>query len=90
MSDFYEAFLTELGKVTVKADAPAVNVVGACIRAAKRAQMVMDGEAVSPGPWTIDGSTPSEVEQVADHLGIAPERLYWLVEGDDPDREDRP
>lgn len=59
---FYEAFLAEMDKVTVKADAPAVAVVGACIRAAKRAQRVMDGESVSDGPWTVSatnaGTTP--------------------------------
>lgn len=51
--NFYEAFLAEMNKVTVKADAPAAAVVGVCIRAAKRAQMVMDGETVSPGPWVV-------------------------------------
>ena len=51
---FYEAFLAEMDKTTITADAPAVAVVGACIRAAKRAQMVVDGEMVSAGPWLID------------------------------------
>lgn len=55
---FYEAFLAEMDKVTVMADAPATAVVGVCIRAAKRAQMVVDGEGVSPGPWTVSATNP--------------------------------
>lgn len=45
--DFYEQFKVELDKVTIKADDPAAAVVGMCIRAAKRAQMVLDGEHVA-------------------------------------------
>lgn len=55
--NFYEAFLAEMEKVTVFAEAPATAVVGACTRAAKRAQMVMDGESVSAGPWVVSAST---------------------------------
>lgn len=50
---FYEAFLAEMDKVTVRADAPATAVLGVCIRAAKRAQMVMNGEPVGTGPWIV-------------------------------------
>lgn len=57
-SEFYEAFLVEMDKVTVKADAPAVAVVGVCTRAAKRAQMVVNGEPVSDGPWTVSATNP--------------------------------
>lgn len=53
MTDFYEAFLAEMDKVVVMADAPAVAVVGACTRAAKRAQMTIDGAEVSAGPWIV-------------------------------------
>ncbi len=53
MADFYEAFISEMDKVIVMADAPAVAVVGACTRAAKRAQMTIDGAQVSPGPWLV-------------------------------------
>lgn len=56
--NFYEAFMAELDKVTVMADAPAAAVVGVCTRAAKRAQMVMDGEQVSDGPWTVSATNP--------------------------------
>lgn len=55
---YYEAFLTEMRKVKVMADAPAVAVVGACTRAAKRAQLVVDGETVSDGPWTVSATNP--------------------------------
>lgn len=51
---FYEAFKIELDKVTIKATAPAAAVLGECLRAAKRAQMVMDGEQVSPGPFVCE------------------------------------
>jgi hypothetical protein len=56
--NFYEAFLAEMDKVTVMADASAVAVVGACTRAAKRAQMVMDGEPVSDARWTVSATNP--------------------------------
>ena len=55
---FYDAFLAEMDKVTVMADAPAAAVVGVCIRAAKRAQLVMDGEEVSAGPWEVSKDNP--------------------------------
>lgn len=56
--DFYEAFIAEMDKVTVMADAPAVAVVGVCTRAAKRAQTVVDGGTVSDGPWTVSATNP--------------------------------
>lgn len=61
---FYEAFLAEMNKVTVMADASAVAVVGACTRAAKRAQQVMDGETVSDGPWTVSATNPGTTPDV--------------------------
>lgn len=42
-----------MDKVVVMNDAPAVAVIGACQRAAKRAQMVLDGVVVSQGPWIV-------------------------------------
>lgn len=51
---FYEQFKIELDKVKILGDAPAAAVVGECLRAAKRAQMVVDGEEVSPGPFVIE------------------------------------
>lgn len=51
---FYEAFKAELDKVTIKADAPAAAVVGECLRAAKRAQIVLNGGTVSPGPFVCE------------------------------------
>ena len=46
MSDdaFYKAFIDEIDALTVKADDSAAGVLGVCTRAAKRAQMVVDGE----------------------------------------------
>ena len=43
-SSFYAAFMREMEAITIKADAPAAAVVGECIRAAKRAQMWIDGD----------------------------------------------
>lgn len=42
--NFYERFILELDALTIKADMPAAAVCGELIRAAKRAQMVVDGE----------------------------------------------
>ena len=44
MSDVYEAFIAEVEALTIRADMPAVAVVGELTRAVKRAQMVVDGE----------------------------------------------
>ena len=61
MSDeFYNAFLVEIRKVKIEAFAPATAVLGACLRAAKRAQMVVDGEEVAPGPWVLTATSGVE------------------------------
>lgn len=61
---FYDAFKAELDKVTIEADAPATAVVGVCLRAALRAQRVIDGEPVSDGPWVVSATNPG-IEPVA-------------------------
>lgn len=43
-TSFYEAFTSELDALTIMADAPAAAVLGECTRAAKRAQMWLDGD----------------------------------------------
>lgn len=40
----YERFIEEVDALVIKADKPAVAVVGELTRAVKRAQMVVDGE----------------------------------------------
>lgn len=43
-ANFYEAFTCEVDALNIQANFPAVRVVGILTRAAKRAQMVVDGE----------------------------------------------
>lgn len=40
---FYEVFCEEVGALTIKADDPAAKVVGELTRAAKRAELVIEG-----------------------------------------------
>ena len=42
--DVYHRFIEELDAVTLMADIGAADAVGICVRAVKRAQMVVDGE----------------------------------------------
>ena len=44
MITFYELFIQEVDALTIMADASVVHVVGELTRAAKRAQLVADGE----------------------------------------------
>jgi hypothetical protein len=46
---FYRAFLAEIDAVRLTADMGAAAVLGECTRAAKRAQMVLDGELPKVG-----------------------------------------
>ncbi|ASD52303.1 hypothetical protein QCN32_gp84 [Arthrobacter phage Niktson] len=48
-TSFYEAFTQEVDALIIKADLPAVAVVGIMTRAAKRAQMIMDRELAPIG-----------------------------------------
>lgn len=47
--NFYERFKAELDKVEITGSMPAAAVVGECLRAAKRAQMALDGTTQSDG-----------------------------------------
>ena len=55
---FYERYIEELDAITIMADDSAAAVVGICTRAAKRAQMVVDGEL--PGLSERASVLPSE------------------------------
>lgn len=56
---FYEAFIAEMDAITIMADMPAAAVVGECTRAAMRAQMKVEGQALPLVTLRREHDTPT-------------------------------